>query len=122
MGDSDAGRVLGPLEAEVMEVVWDTAAPLSVRDVLECVNEGRNPELAYTTVMTVMARLAEKHILVRARDGRGYLYEAAVGDTAAIAVQNVVRDFGDAAIAGFADHARSDPRVLARLQRLLEGA
>ena len=121
MGDSEAGRVLGPLEAEVMEVVWATSAPLNVRDVLERLNEGRKPELAYTTVMTVMARLAEKRVLIRTRQGRGYLYEAAVGDTAAIAVQNVVRDFGDAAIAGFVDHARSDPKVLARLQRLLDG-
>ena len=121
MGDGDAGRILGPLEADVMDVMWTTSGQLSVRDVLERLNSDRSPALAYTTVMTVMARLADKHILSRTRDGRGYLYEAAVGDTAAIAVRNVVRDFGDAAIAGFVDHARSDPKLLARLQRLLDG-
>jgi predicted transcriptional regulator len=71
-------------------------------------------------VMTVMARLADKGILRRTLDGKGYLYEAAVPDAAAIAVRNLVRDFGDAAIAGFVDEARSDPKLRARLQRLLE--
>src|SRR6266540_7508249 len=82
-------KVLGPLEAEVMRVLWAAKAPITVREVLERLNRGRRPALAYTTVMTVMSRLAEKEILRRERDGRGYRYEAAVADAAAIAVREV---------------------------------
>jgi predicted transcriptional regulator len=115
----DASKVLGPLEADVMRVMWEAEGPLPVRAVLDRLNEGRTPPLAYTTVMTVMARLAEKEILHRAMNGRGYVYEAAVADAAAIAVRNLMRDFGDAAIAGFVDEAWADPKLRARLRRLL---
>jgi predicted transcriptional regulator len=115
----ELSRVLGPLEAEVMQAMWSAGERMSVRAMLDRLNEGRRPPLAYTTVMTVMARLAEKEILRRERDGRGYVYEAAVPDAASIAVRGVMRDFGDAAIAGFVDEARADPELRRRLERLL---
>lgn len=115
----DSLGVLGPLEAEIMDVLWAADRPLAVREVLGIVNDGRDPQLAYTTVMTVLARLAEKEILHRERHGRGYRYHAIATDTAAIAVRSVVRDFGDAAIAGFIDEARADPALLRRLRALL---
>lgn len=115
----DASSVLGPLEAEIMDLVWARQTPMTVRTVLAQLNDGRDPALAYTTVMTVMARLAEKGILHRQRAGRGYIYEAAVPDAAAIAVRGVVRDFGEAAVAGFVDEVRADPALRKRLERLL---
>jgi predicted transcriptional regulator len=115
----ELSRVLGPLEAEVMRVMWASGGHMSVRAVLDRLNDGRDPALAYTTVMTVMARLAEKDILSRERDGRGYVYEAVAADAAAIAVRSVVRDFGEAAVAQFVDEARADPKLRRRLERLL---
>jgi predicted transcriptional regulator len=111
--------VLGPLEAEVMEVVWASNGPVSVRAALERLNNGRLQPLAYTTVMTVMARLVEKEVLSRRREGRGYVYEASVSDAAEIAVRGVVREFGDAALAHFVDEAKADPKLLRRLRRLI---
>jgi predicted transcriptional regulator len=115
----ELSRVLGPLEAEVMQVMWAADGRMSVRAVLDRLNDGRDSPLAYTTVMTVMARLAEKDILRRQLDGRGYVYESAVADAAAIAVRSVVRDFGEAAVAQFVDEARADPKLRRRLERLL---
>lgn len=115
----DLSKVLGPLEADVMQVLWAECGALDVRTVLERLNAQRPTALAYTTVMTVMARLAEKGILRRQMNGRGYLYEAAVADAAAIAVRNVMRDFGDAAVAQFVDEARANPALRRRLERLL---
>ena len=115
----DLSRVLGPLEAEVMQVMWSSGERWTVRAMLDRLNEGRRPPLAYTTVMTVMARLADKEILRRELNGLGYVYEAAVPDAASIAVRSVVRDFGDAAIAGFVDEARTDPKLRRRLEQLL---
>ena len=100
-----------------MQVMWSSGEPMSVRTVLGRLNEGRRPPLAYTTVMTVMARLAEKEILGRELNGRGYVYEVMVPNAASIAVRSVVRDFGDAAIAGFVDEARTDPKLRRRLER-----
>lgn len=113
-------KVLGPLEAEIMRAVWKAKGPLSVRDVLDRLNAGRREPLAYTTVMTVMSRLAEKEILRRSPRGRAFVYEAAVPDAAAIAVRGLVRDFGEAAVAQFVDEARADPKLLRRLERLLK--
>ena len=115
-----ADSVLGPLEADVMRAVWSADRPVTVRELLEQLNRDRSRPLAYTTVMTVMSRLGEKGVLRRHKDGRGYRYEAIASDPAAIAVQGVLRDFGDAALAHFAERAREDRALRRRLQELLE--
>jgi len=116
---ADAGGGFGPLEAEVMDAVWAAETPVSVREVLGRLNERRAEPLAYTTVMTVMSRLAEKGALARRHAGRGYLYEATATDRAGIAVQNVIRTYGDEAMAHFVDQARGDPELLRRMEQLL---
>ena len=120
MAPHDPGPpLLGPLEQEVMGVLWGATAPLPVRGVLDALNDGRDAPLAYTTVMTVLVRLAGKGAATRCRAGRGYAYAAAVPDQAALAVHGVLRDFGDAAVAHFVDQAARDPETLARLERLI---
>lgn len=56
-------KVLGDLEAEIMEVVWSRSIDqgTTVRDVFEVLYERRR--VAYTTVMNTMTRLAKKHML-----------------------------------------------------------
>jgi predicted transcriptional regulator len=119
-GNGEGAGLLGPLESEIMQVLWAAPEPLSVRAVLEDINRARRRPLAYTTVMTVMARLADKEILVRHKDGRGYVYEAAVADAAGIAVRDVIRGFGESAVASFVEQARSDPKLAKRLRRLMQ--
>lgn len=65
-------RTLGDLEALVMEQLWSASAPLSVRQVLEALPDGRRR--AYTTVMTVMDNLFQKGFVGRERSGRAYVY------------------------------------------------
>jgi predicted transcriptional regulator len=113
------GGTLGPLEAEVMAVLWETDAPAPVREVAERLNAGRPAPLAYTTVMTVLSRLAGKGILVRAQQGRSYVYTPAVADTAEIAVRGVLAEFGDAALARFVERVELDPGLRARLRKLM---
>jgi predicted transcriptional regulator len=110
----------GPLEAEVMDAVWRAERPVSVRDVVDALNAIRSEPLAYTTVMTVMSRLADKDVLSRQKVGRGYLYEANAPDAAGIAVRDVLQAYGGAAVAHFVDAAGTDPAVLRRLRRLLK--
>jgi predicted transcriptional regulator len=70
-GSQGLRQVLGDLEAEIMECMWDLGSG-TVREVHECLLLRR--DIAYTTVMTVMSRLAEKHLLERRPEGRAYVY------------------------------------------------
>lgn len=115
-----ARSTLGPLEAEVMAVLWRAGKPLPVREVAAELNSGRDVPLAYTTVMTVMSRLASKGILARSRSGRRFVYAALAGDTAEIAVRGVLAEFGDAALARFVERAELDPQLRERLRRLMD--
>lgn len=67
---------LGKLEAAVMDVLWSTDAPLTVREVLEKMPPQRN--LAYTTVMTVLGNLLRKGMLEREPVGRAFSYRPTV--------------------------------------------
>jgi predicted transcriptional regulator len=62
---------LGDLERAIMEVLWDSDGALTVREVSARLTE-RN--LAHTTVMTVLDRLAKKGFAKRQRDGRAWRY------------------------------------------------
>lgn len=69
-------RVLGDLEAAIMEAVWERRLPEGVGVRVKEIHKAlylRN-ELAYTTVMTTMARMARKEIFRTERDPSGYVY------------------------------------------------
>lgn len=102
-----------------MQAVWQAEVPVSVRHVLDVLNTRRSSPLAYTTVMTVMNRLVAKSVLSRHGERRSYVYEATASDAAGLAVRDVLRTHGDAAVAHFVDEARADPTVLRRLRALL---
>ncbi|SDP57235.1 Predicted transcriptional regulator [Pedococcus dokdonensis] len=74
-----AMNTLGELERAVMDEVWRAAeegrAPVPVREVHDSLAASRT--LAYTTVMTVMGRLAEAGLLTQERGGRAYRYSPA---------------------------------------------
>ncbi|QNG18832.1 transcriptional regulator [Rhodococcus triatomae] len=63
---------LGELERAVMDHLWSSSEPQTVRQVHEALSARR--ELAYTTVMTVLQRLAKKHLVVQQRDDRAHRY------------------------------------------------
>jgi predicted transcriptional regulator len=118
-GKNKSGGNLGPLEAAVMDAVWAAGEPVAVRAVVDELNSKRDEPLAYTTVMTVMGRLAKKGTLRRRKEGRGFLYEASAPDQAGLAVKEVLDNYGDAAVAHFVETARADPEVLERLRGIL---
>ena len=67
-------RRLGSLERAVMDQLWDTGGPQTVRQVHQALSPER--DLAYNTVMTVLQRLYRKHLVVQIRDDRAYRYVA----------------------------------------------
>jgi predicted transcriptional regulator len=66
---SDRQLMLGPLELEVMAVLWNFGAS-NVRDVVGQMQR----ELAYTTVMTTLDRLYKKGLLGREMTDRAFVY------------------------------------------------
>lgn len=59
-----------------MELLWTFDTPATVRQVHEALAGSR--DVAYTTVMTVLDRLARKGSAEQIRDGRAYRYRPAV--------------------------------------------
>ncbi|MBY0441118.1 MAG: BlaI/MecI/CopY family transcriptional regulator [Mycobacteriaceae bacterium] len=64
---------LGDLERAVMDHLWSMPGPQTVRQVHEALATRR--DLAYTTVMTVLQRLAKKNLVVQLRDDRAHRYQ-----------------------------------------------
>jgi predicted transcriptional regulator len=113
-----------------MDQLWGTGES-SVRDVMRAVNERTDRDRAYTTYMTVMARLHEKGMLVRRREGKTDFYAPAYDREeyarlrAGAEVEDLVAQFGDAALSHFAQQmAQLDParrRAVQRLARKRQG-
>ncbi|GAC52484.1 BlaI/MecI/CopY family transcriptional regulator [Gordonia amicalis] len=63
---------LGDLERAVMDTLWAGSEPKTVRQVHAELSRDRS--LAYTTVMTVLQRLAKKNLVTQIRDDRAHKY------------------------------------------------
>ncbi len=72
---STPARGRGELEREILACVAAAPGPVTANDVLADLGGG----LAYTTVMTTLARLEAKGVLARSMSGRAYAYSL-VGD------------------------------------------
>lgn len=118
---------LHELEADVMDAVWESGEA-SVRDVMQVLNADAPKERAYTTYMTIMARLDAKGMLDRRRQGKTDYYtptytRARYADLRARAeLEAVVDQYGDVALAHIARQmAALDPRRRRALQRMARG-
>lgn len=118
-------KVLGDLESEVMETVWKSG-DVTVREVHEMV--GGRKDLAYTTVMTVMSRLAEKGLL-RRRKGKqnAMVYSAAMGrdeflrDASTSILKGLMGDFGAPAMSQLVEMIGNDSdERIEELSKLIE--
>jgi predicted transcriptional regulator len=107
-----------------MEQLWG-AGESTVRDVMQAINKQTRTERAYTTFMTVMARLHKKGVLARRRDGKTDYYAPAyerdeyMALRAAAEVDHLVTQYGDVALSHFARQmANLDPARRRALERL----
>lgn len=104
---------LGDLERAVMDHLWASDQPQTVRQVHNALRARRN--LAYTTVMTVLQRLARKDLAVQIRDDRAHRYAASHGRDELVAGLMVdalsqATDSGDrqAALVSFVERVGAD--------------
>ena len=107
-----------------MEEVWQHEQ-ISVREVMEALNGRGHADRAYTTYMTIMARLHKKDLLVRRREGKTDFYAPRLSRDeyqalrARAQVEDLVAEYGDVALSNFAQQmADLDPARRRALQRL----
>ncbi|MFC5183369.1 BlaI/MecI/CopY family transcriptional regulator [Actinomadura harenae] len=70
MAGADGRRASGALETEIMAVLQRAGRPLSTAEVQGLLAD----ELAYSTVVTILTRMHDKGLLVRAKAGRAFRY------------------------------------------------
>ncbi len=125
MGKKKIIQILGELEAEIMEIMWKLGSA-SVREILNCIKKRR--KTAYTTIMTVMARLVAKGILKRKLNESGaYIYTLSQDKKSFLAanskkiIKNLIDEFGEIAVAQFINAVEnSDLKDLAEWQKKLK--
>ncbi|BCU81875.1 hypothetical protein JIR001_16580 [Polycladomyces abyssicola] len=115
-------KSFGPLETRVMEVLWSKRTA-TVQEVVDELNDEKN--YAYTTILTILTRLTRKGVLIRIKEGRMYRYqprytkEEWVKKVTSQAVEGLLSDFGELAIAQFVDTVGNTPDQLEKLKRLI---
>lgn len=117
-------EVLGPLETEIMEVVWELGE-VTVRDVHGRLAAKR--DIAYTTVMTTLGRLTEKGLLRRHEDQPAHHYtplltrDQYASSTVKSVVDWLIGHFPDPAVAYFLDRVeKEDEQVIEHLRRAID--
>ena len=117
-------KVFGDLEAEIMEIIW-AHGRATVADVHK-VLEGQR-EIAYTTVKTVMGRLADKGHLRRTTADRAHVYiptrsrEEFLREVSDAILGGLFSEFGQPIAAHLLESiSRWDPASLDRLEGLIE--
>lgn len=119
------GRVLGSLEAEVMEVIWRKNREVTIREVWDEIRAVRS--IAFNTVMTVMNRLTAKGLLQREAGREAHRFQAVqsrehfLGNISRQVADGLVRDFGQQAIAPFVEAlGQVDPVYLRALEEYIQ--
>lgn len=118
-------KVLGDLEARVMQSVWEIGRPAPARAVHDRV--AREHNVAIHTVITVLNKLVEKGLLRRAKRDELLHYDACLSEgefraQASRRLMEGILSFGPEAVtASFVDIlAAQDPEQLAELARLIQ--
>ncbi len=121
---SGAASVLGPLEGEIMEVVWKTAGAISVPEVHRALNDAGRP-ISYSAVKAVLNNLADKSRLAKTRKGKLTCFAATRSreefDAQVIAtvVGSLKRNFGAPVIAQLVNELAVDQETLEEFERVI---
>ena len=117
-------KVLGPLEEEVMEALWKRDGA-SGRDILSEIKKYR--DIAHTTVLTVLERLAKKGLVEKKREDNNYTFTPRYTKTefSGMVSKEVLKGVMDLSasdtLASFVDIlANKNPLFLEKLSNLIE--
>lgn len=116
---------LGPLEARIMDILWEAPGWATVQDVRDALNHGTARQLSYSTIKTVMHNLTEKRYLKKRVIGRAHEYTARSTRTDAerAAVAQFIRPMvagRSSLIAHLVDELAVSETALAELDQLID--
>ncbi|MGG0936389.1 BlaI/MecI/CopY family transcriptional regulator [Brevibacillus centrosporus] len=124
MKESGLNRFFGPLEAKIMEILWDSrelAHELSIKDVQQKLESDK--QVNFNTVMTVMNRLVEKGFLEKRAAGRSSLFQPVqskedfINNQSKELTHELMEEFGPLAIKHMLDELEdADPELLELLE------
>ena len=113
---------LGPLQLQILKILWSTDEPQSVQSVQEALSGN---DLAYTTIATMLRKMEDRRLVRHKEKGRKFLYEAVI--TEAEASQSMTSDLVErmfegsltATVSHLLETHEVDPKDLAELERLI---
>lgn len=125
MHEEGLNRFFGPLEAQIMEIVWEHEK-INIKQVQTLLQD----DLSYTAVMTVLNRLHEKGHLGKITTGKGrnrisHFHPLQTKDeflreqTKAV-TQGLIHEYGPLVVNHFLDACeKADPEIMAMLEKRL---
>jgi len=125
MKESGLNRFFGPLEAKIMDILWNASKEMSIKDVQYVLDQEKTTN--FNTVMTVMNRLVEKGILQKRAEGRGLLYhpvqtrDAFLNEQSKEMTQELMDEFGNVVVSHMLDALEDvDEDLVAKLEQKIE--
>ncbi|MBM7607347.1 putative transcriptional regulator [Lysinibacillus composti] len=125
MKESGLNRFFGPLEAKIMDILWNASKEMSIKDVQHVLDQEKTTN--FNTVMTVMNRLVDKGILQKRAEGRGSLYHpvqtrnAFLNEQSKEMTQELMDEFGNVVVSHMLDALEDvDEDLVAKLEQKIE--
>lgn len=120
MHESGLNRFFGPLEAKIMDILWNHDE-MTIKEVQHILEKDKTKN--FNTVMTVMNRLVEKGILQKRTEGRSSLYKPVQSRDEFLNVQSkemtteLMDEFGNVVVSHMLDALEDvDDELVAKLE------
>jgi BlaI family transcriptional regulator, penicillinase repressor len=123
-GRGDASSILGPLEDDVMKLVWSAKTSVTVADIHFAL-EKQGRELAYSTIKAVLTNLAAKGYLRKRSKGKANVFAPAITEerfrerVVSSVLDALTQDYRNPLIVSLVDRLGADPKMLSELERLV---
>jgi predicted transcriptional regulator len=124
LNESGLNRFFGPLEAKIMDVLWNDVE-MTIKDVQQVLE--REKLTNFNTVMTVMNRLVGKEILQKRIEGRSFLYKPVLSRTEFLTTQSkemtneLMDEFGSVVVSHMLDALEDvDDALVAKLEQKIK--
>ncbi|UUZ82424.1 BlaI/MecI/CopY family transcriptional regulator [Paenibacillus sp. P26] len=122
--ESGLNRFFGPLEAKIMEILWN-GPEMTIKDVQSKLAKEKSAN--FNTVMTVMNRLVDKDVLQKRTEGRVSLYrptltmEEFLETQSKELTQDLMEEFGPLVVSHMLDALEeADPALIKRLEQKIK--
>lgn len=123
-GRSGAAAVLGPLESDIMDVLWEAPGALSVGDVHQALNTAKR-KISYSAVKAVLNNLSTKGHLQKGAIGKATIFrpikdrDSFQADVVKTVIASLKTDFGQPAIVQLVNALTTDEEGLAEFEALI---